>query len=69
MEMVSQSQNNNSYYLQNTWYASRTMPRISYEFFHLILIPILDSRNYYCYFLERKSMRPGGVTSQGDIPE
>lgn len=55
MEMVNQSQNNvNSYFLLNTWCASRTMPRISYEFFHLILIPVLDSRNYYCYFPERK---------------
>lgn len=70
MEMVSQSKNNdNSYYLLNTWYTSRTMPKNSYEFFCLILIPVLDSKNYYSYCLREKKVRLGGVTSQGDIPE
>lgn len=44
MGMTSQDQNNgDSYYLLNTWYTSRTIPRILYEFFHLILTPILDT--------------------------
>lgn len=60
MEMVSQNSDNTGYLL-TLWYTSRTMPGILYEFFHLILIPVLDNRNYYCYFLEMKKMRLGDV--------
>ena len=33
------------------------MPRILYEFFHLILIQILESKKYYCYLLEMEKKR------------
>lgn len=60
MEMVSQNQNNdNNYYLLNTWYTSRTMPRISYEFFnpHTNLRYLLFRT---CYFPEVKKNNETG---------
>lgn len=33
------------------------MPRILYEFFHLILIQILESKKYYCYLLEMEKKK------------